>query len=41
MILILVLYSVKTISRNTDWKDNLTLYSADVGKFVKQLKGTL
>ncbi|MFN4931903.1 MAG: tetratricopeptide repeat protein [Bacteroidota bacterium] len=28
--LILVLYSIKTISRNMDWKDNLTLYTHDV-----------
>ena len=27
---ICVLYSVKTISRNTDWKDNITLYAHDV-----------
>lgn len=27
---ILLLYSVKTIARNRDWRDNLTLYSADV-----------
>ncbi len=28
--LILLLYSVKTIARNADWKDNLTLFEADV-----------
>jgi tetratricopeptide (TPR) repeat protein len=28
--LILLLYSAKTISRNADWKDNLTLYTHDV-----------
>lgn len=27
---LLVLYSTKTISRNTDWKDNITLYTHDV-----------
>lgn len=27
---ILLLYSVKTISRNSDWKDNITLYTHDV-----------
>jgi tetratricopeptide (TPR) repeat protein len=27
---ILMLYSVKTISRNSDWKDNITLYTHDV-----------
>jgi tetratricopeptide (TPR) repeat protein len=27
---ILVLYSYKTISRNSDWKDNITLYTHDV-----------
>jgi tetratricopeptide (TPR) repeat protein len=27
---ILVLYSIKTISRNSDWKDNITLYTHDV-----------
>lgn len=27
---ILLLYSVKTISRNNDWKDNITLYTHDV-----------
>ncbi len=27
---ILLLYSVKTISRNFDWKDNITLYTHDV-----------
>jgi protein O-mannosyl-transferase len=27
---ILLLYSVKTISRNLDWKDNITLYTHDV-----------
>lgn len=27
---ILILYSIKTIERNTDWKDNITLYSHDV-----------
>jgi len=26
----LMLYSVKTISRNSDWKDNITLYTHDV-----------
>jgi len=28
--LIAVLYSVKTVGRNRDWKDNLTLFSADL-----------
>jgi tetratricopeptide (TPR) repeat protein len=28
--LIIMLYSFKTINRNTDWKNNLTLYSHDV-----------
>jgi hypothetical protein len=28
--LILVVYSVETISRNTDWKDHETLYKADI-----------
>jgi tetratricopeptide (TPR) repeat protein len=27
---VMVLYSVKTISRNKDWKDNITLYSHDL-----------
>jgi tetratricopeptide (TPR) repeat protein len=27
---ILLLYSIKTISRNLDWKDNITLYTHDV-----------
>lgn len=27
---ILLFYSVKTISRNFEWKDNITLYSADI-----------
>ncbi len=27
---VLILYSIKTISRNNDWKDNLTLYSNDI-----------
>ncbi len=30
LLVILIFYSVKTISRNFDWKNNLTLYSADV-----------
>jgi protein O-mannosyl-transferase len=30
LLVILCLYSVKTISRNTDWKDNFALFSADV-----------
>lgn len=30
LLVILCLYSVRTISRNFDWKNNLTLYSADV-----------
>jgi protein O-mannosyl-transferase len=30
LMVILVFYSAKTISRNFDWKNNLTLYSADV-----------
>jgi tetratricopeptide (TPR) repeat protein len=30
MVLALTLYSVKTISRNSDWKDNLTLLEKDV-----------
>lgn len=29
-LIILCLYSVKTISRNSDWKNNFTLFSADV-----------
>lgn len=29
-VLILVLFSYKTIARNPDWKDNLTLFAADV-----------
>jgi tetratricopeptide (TPR) repeat protein len=27
---IMLLYSIKTISRNSDWKDNVTLYTHDV-----------
>lgn len=30
MFIITVLYSVKTMSRNADWKDNITLYTHDV-----------
>ena len=30
LVLILVIYSAITINRNTDWKDNLTLFSTDV-----------
>lgn len=30
LLVILIFYSVKTISRNFDWKNNLTLYSSDV-----------
>lgn len=30
LLVILCLYSVKTISRNSDWKNNFTLFSADV-----------
>jgi Flp pilus assembly protein TadD len=30
LILVLALYSFKTIDRNADWKDNFTLYSTDV-----------
>lgn len=30
--LILVLYSFKTINRNTDWKNNLSLFKADIKK---------
>ncbi len=26
------IYSIKTISRNKDWKDNFSLFSADIGK---------
>lgn len=29
MVFILLLFSVKTVSRNADWKDNLTLFTAD------------
>jgi protein O-mannosyl-transferase len=28
--LLLLVYSVKTITRNSDWKDNLTLFEADI-----------
>ena len=30
--LICLLYSIKTVSRNGDWKDNFHLYSADISK---------
>ncbi|MBN8701523.1 MAG: tetratricopeptide repeat protein [Bacteroidetes bacterium] len=30
LLLLLLLYSAKTISRNKDWKNNLTLFAADV-----------
>lgn len=38
LIAILVGYSVKTYSRNTDWKDNYTLYSHDVSLVPESVK---
>jgi protein O-mannosyl-transferase len=32
LLCILLFYSVKTISRNFDWKDNMTLYTADISQ---------
>lgn len=29
--IVFILYSYKTISRNSDWKDHISLYSADIG----------
>jgi tetratricopeptide (TPR) repeat protein len=38
---ICILYSFKTISRNNDWKDNLTLYSQDQPKLNNNAKSHL
>jgi tetratricopeptide (TPR) repeat protein len=38
MLIILIPYSVKTITRNNDWKDYLTLYSADIGYLSQSAK---
>lgn len=38
---ICILYSFKTISRNNDWKDNLTLYSQDQPKLNDNAKSHL
>ena len=37
-ILILIVFSVQTISRNMDWKNNLTLYNSDVKKWPNSIK---
>jgi tetratricopeptide (TPR) repeat protein len=39
-IILLILYSYKTISRNTDWKDNYTLFTTDVKTSSNSLKST-
>jgi predicted negative regulator of RcsB-dependent stress response len=36
--IILILYSVKTISRNPDWKDRHSLFSADIGHLQNSVK---
>ncbi|MBI2968014.1 MAG: tetratricopeptide repeat protein [Bacteroidetes bacterium] len=36
--LILLLYSIRVVSRNPDWKDRLTLYSADIGHLKNSCK---
>lgn len=36
--IILVLYSFKTINRNKDWKDPLTLYENDIGHLDRSVK---
>lgn len=38
LLLILIPYSVKTITRNTHWKDYLTLYSHDIGYLANSAK---
>lgn len=38
MLLILIPYSAKTITRNRDWKDYLTLYSNDIGYLSNSAK---
>lgn len=38
MLLILVPYGIKTITRNQDWKDYLTLYSRDIGYLANSAK---
>ncbi len=38
MLIILVPYSVKTISRNTDWETQLTLTESDIGDLEKSAK---
>jgi tetratricopeptide (TPR) repeat protein len=39
--LICILYSIKTIARNGDWKDNFHLYSADISKQENNAKAHL
>jgi len=38
MLLVLVPYSAKTITRNRDWKDYLTLFSRDIGYLANSAK---
>jgi protein O-mannosyl-transferase len=38
LVIILLLYSVKTIARNTSWKDRLTLYNNDIVYLDKSAK---
>lgn len=39
--LILLLFSVKTVSRNMDWKNDFTLFSADIIKVPKSIRVNL
>jgi tetratricopeptide (TPR) repeat protein len=36
--LLILIFSIKTIARNTDWKDFITLYSTDIGHLEKSAK---
>lgn len=36
--IILLLYSIKTVSRNSDWKDRHTLFTADIGHLQNSVK---
>lgn len=38
ILLIVLFYSIKTISRNTDWKDNYTLFSRDIKNAKKSCR---
>lgn len=41
LIVLLLLYTIKTIDRNRDWKDTLTLYAADVPYLERSMKANL